>query len=123
MKIKHGLDVQLDIRGEPVLQSEALTMFLFRSAQELLFNVVKHAQVHEAAVRVRRLGRYLCLSVRDRGRGFGPRQLKETSGFGLLSIRERVELLGGRMTIKSIKGRGSRFHIIIPDGSLNGQAN
>ncbi len=104
-----------------MLQSEALTMFLFRTAQELLFNVVKHAEVHEVTVRVCRLGKYLCLSVRDRGCGFAPRQLKETSGFGLLSIRERVELLGGRMTIKSIKGHGSRFHIIIPDSKLDGQ--
>ena len=119
MKTKHGLIVRMDIRGEPTLQSEVLTMFLFRTAQEMLFNVIKHAEVHEAAIRVRRLGRYLCLSVLDRGCGFDPRKLKETSGFGLLSIRERVELLGGRMTIKSVKGRGSRFHIIIPDGKLD----
>jgi PAS domain S-box-containing protein len=123
MQTKHDVAVQVDVRGEPMLQSEALTMFLFRAAQEMLFNVIKHAQVHEAAIRVRRLGRYLCLSVLDRGCGFDPRQLKETSGFGLLSIRERVELLGGRMMIKSIKGRGSRFHIIIPDGNLNGWPN
>jgi len=119
MKTKHDLAVQIDVGGEPTLQSEALTMFLFRAAQEMMFNVIKHAQVHEAAIRVRRLGRYLCMSVLDRGCGFDPRQLKETSGFGLLSIRERVKLLGGRMMIKSIKGRGSRFHIIVPDGRLD----
>jgi len=119
MQTKHDLAVQIDVRGGPTLESEALTTFLFRAAQEMLFNVIKHAEVHEAAIRLRWMGRYLCLSVVDRGCGFDPRTLKETSGFGLLSIRERVELLGGRMTIKSVKGQGSRFHIIIPDGKLN----
>jgi len=118
MWAKHGLAVHVIVRGGPTLESEALTMFLFRAAQEMLFNIVKHAGVHEAAIRVRWMERYLCLSVHDRGCGFDPRELKESSGFGLLSIRERVELLGGRMTIKSICGRGSRFHIIVPDGKL-----
>jgi len=58
----------------------------------------------------------VCLSVSDRGRGFDPQELKATAGFGLLSIRERVELLGGRMKIRSAPGRGSAFHIVVPDG-------
>jgi PAS domain S-box-containing protein len=114
MQAEHGLTVRIDIAGEANLESEALTMFLFRATQEMLFNVIRHAQVSEASIRVRRLGRHLCLSVADRGRGFDPRELKETPGFGLLSIRERVELLGGRMTIKSVNGNGSRFHIVVP---------
>ena len=58
----------------------------------------------------------VCLCVSDQGRGFDPQELKETSGFGLLSIRERVELLGGRMKISSAKGQGSRFRVVVPDG-------
>jgi hypothetical protein len=91
-------------------------MFLFRAAQEMLFNVVKHAQVREAAIRVRRIGRHVCLCVSDQGRGFDPRELKETSGVGLFSIRERTELLGGRMRVKSAPGQGSRFSLIVSDG-------
>jgi two-component system NarL family sensor kinase len=82
--------------------------------------VVKHAQVNEARIRIRRLGRYLCLSVSDRGRGFDPREMKETAGFGLLSIRERVALLGGRMKTESAKGRGTTFRIIVPDTEPSG---
>lgn len=119
MQANHGLAVQIDVRGERTLQSEAPTMFLFRATQEMLSNVVKHAEVQEAVIRVRRMGRYVSLSVSDRGCGFDPQELRETSGFGLLGIRERVELLGGRMKIKSIKGRGSRFHIVVPDGELS----
>jgi PAS domain S-box-containing protein len=113
---QYGLTVGVEVSGETTLQSEAMTMFLFRAAQEMLFNVVKHARVNAAAIRVRRIGRYVCLCVSDRGRGFDPQDLKETAGFGLLSIRERVELFGGRMKIKSVKGQGSTFHIVVPDG-------
>jgi len=115
-RARHGLTVSVHVSGETSLRSEALTMFLFRAAQEMLFNVVKHAQVKEASIRVRRIGHYIYLCVSDRGRGFEPHELKETAGLGLLSIRERVELLGGRMKIKSVFGQGSRCHIVVPDG-------
>jgi CheY-like chemotaxis protein len=84
----------------------------------MLFNVVKHARVKDARIRVRRLGRYICLSVSDHGRGLDLEQLRQTPGFGLLSIHERVELLGGRMKIKSVKDTGSTFFVMVPDGEL-----
>jgi PAS domain-containing protein len=83
--------------------------------------VVKHARVKEAGIRVRQYGRCICLSVSDRGRGFDPQELTRTAGFGLLSIRERVELLGGRMKIKTAPGRGSTFSIVVPDGAEEGE--
>jgi signal transduction histidine kinase len=116
VQVQHSLMVHLIDCGDVALPSEGLTTFLFRAAQEMLFNVVKHARVNEATVRVRRLGRCVCLCVSDKGQGFNPQELKETAGFGLLSIRERVELLGGRMTIKSVIGKGSRFCIVVPNG-------
>ncbi len=106
-------DYDLDYR---IRLPDALKVFLYKTAQETLFNVVKHAGVHEARLRVRRLGRYVGLSVSDRGRGFDPQDLKATAGFGLLSIRERLELLGGRLKIQSVKGRGSTFLLVVPDG-------
>jgi CheY-like chemotaxis protein len=80
--------------------------------------VVKHARVNEASIRVQRFGRYVCLTVSDRGRGFDPQGIREAAGFGLLSIWERIELLGGRMRIKSAVGKGSRFFIIVPEGEV-----
>ena len=115
VQAKHGLVVHVHASGPAHLQSEAIKAFLYKTAQELLFNVVKHARVQEAGIRVRRRGPCVCLSVSDRGRGFDPQGLRETAGFGLLSIRERIELLGGRMKIKSAKGKGSTFFIVVPD--------
>ncbi len=114
VQTKHGLVVH--VQGHLPLESDGLKAFLYRAVQELLFNVVKHARVKESRIRVRRLGRYLCLKVSDRGRGFDPQGLTETTGFGLLSIRERIELLGGRMRIQSAEGRGSTFFMMVPEG-------
>ena len=115
---KHGLVVHVEAYGEVNTESDALKAFLFKAVQEMLFNAVKHARVGEARVRVRRMGRYICLSVSDRGRGFDPQELRQAAGFGLMSIRERIGLLGGRMRIHSIRGWGSRFVLTVPDGEL-----
>ena len=119
MQRRHGLVVHVEACGPVDSSSEPLKAFLYRVAQELLFNVVKHAEVSEARIRVRRMGRCICLSVVDRGRGFDPQRLEGTAGFGLLTIRERVQLLGGRMKIKSVQGAGSRLLIAVPDEGLS----
>jgi PAS domain S-box-containing protein len=117
---KHGLTVHVDIRGRPALPSETLTTFLFRTAQEILLNVARHAQVEEATMRVRRVSRYLYLSVTDRGCGFDPQALRQPSGFGLLGIRERIDLLGGRMKIRSTRRQGSTVVVALPcNGTLS----
>ncbi len=115
VQAKHGLVVHVRANDPVHLPSEAIGGFLYKAAQELLFNVVKHARVKEARLRVRRYGQCVCVSVSDRGCGFDPQRLRETAGFGLLSIRERIELLGGRMKIKSVKGKGSTFFLVVPD--------
>jgi PAS domain S-box-containing protein len=115
MEAKHGLAVHVEVRGRVDLRADALKAFLYRAAQELLFNVVKHARVKEARLRLQRVRGQLWLTTSDQGRGFDPQTLGATPGFGLLGIRERVELLGGRMRIRSAKGRGSTFLIAVPD--------
>ncbi len=113
---KHGLLVHVRTDGEVKVQSDAMKALLYRAAQEMLFNVIKHARTNEARIRLRDVNGFVCLSVSDRGRGFDPQEIKTTTGFGLLSIRERVQFLGGRMRIRSAKGRGSTFFIAVPDG-------
>lgn len=116
VQAKHGLTVHTEIHGPIDSPSEPVKAFLFRTAQEILFNAAKHAQVKEARLRLQRRRGQLWLTVADQGRGFDPQTLSQTSGFGLFSIRERVELLGGRMRIRSAKGRGAVFLIAVDDG-------
>lgn len=115
MYARQGLRVRVDARSEATLQSDAITIFLFRAVQEMLSNVIQHAGVRDAAIRMSRHGRYVRVSVSDRGKGFDPQVPKEASGFGLLNIRERAELLGGRMKIRSRPGEGSTLSITVPD--------
>jgi PAS domain S-box-containing protein len=115
MESRHGLAVEVDIRGSIECHSEPVRRFLYRAAQELLFDVAKHAQVRAAKLRLQRVREQLWLTISDRGRGFDAASLDRADGYGLLSIQERTELLGGRMRIKSTPGRGSIFFIAVPD--------
>jgi signal transduction histidine kinase len=115
MQRKHGLTVHVEAHGPVDSSSEPLKALLYKVAQELLFNVVKHADVNEARIRVRRVGKRIYLSVVDRGRGFDAQGLQGATGFGLLSIHERVQLLGGQMKIRSMRGVGTRVLIAVPD--------
>ena len=120
MKSKHGLEVELEVLDLLAPQSENITVLLFQSVRELLFNVVKHAAVKKAHVEVRRRGQYVQVRVQDEGAGFDPPAAFQTGGpkggYGLFSIRERLDLMGGRMDIRSRPGKGSRFTLLAPLG-------
>jgi two-component system sensor histidine kinase DegS len=86
--------------------------------RELLFNVLKHAQASCARVRMRRAGEHLQVIVEDNGVGFAPDKLGASSGkmegFGLFSIRERLNYFGGRMEIESTPGEATRIIMTLP---------
>jgi PAS domain S-box-containing protein len=115
MESRHGLTVAVDVRAALESRCEPVRNFLYRTAQELLFDVAKHAGVREAKLRLQRVRDQLWLTVSDKGCGFDLESLDKTAGYGLTSIRERVELLGGRLKIKSAPGRGSIFFVAVPD--------
>jgi len=120
MQTRYGLTVTVESRGETVVRSETLRMFLCRIGQEALFNVVKHAGVAQARLRVWAGHGRVRLIISDRGRGFDPKALAQANGLGLLSVRERVELLGGRIRVRSAAGRGTILAISLPDEAPEG---
>jgi PAS domain S-box-containing protein len=115
---KHGLSVEVSSEAIPTQLEEGMSILLFESVREILFNVVKHAGVSEARVDVRCTDGKLLIAVVDRGSGFDPESVRSTGasigGFGLFSIRERLGLLGGEMEIESAPGRGTRVTLIAP---------
>jgi PAS domain S-box-containing protein len=115
---KHHLTVVVRPNGTARLETEATAVLLFQAVRELLFNAVKHAQVQTAQVELARQGDQLQIVVSDAGVGFDPSQLRvlggTVGGLGLFSIRERLELLGGRIQIESAPGKGSRFTLWVP---------
>jgi signal transduction histidine kinase len=85
---------------------------LFRALRELLINVAKHAAAREARVRIECEEGLLRVIVEDDGQGFDPDE--ESEGFGLLSLRDRLQHLGGRLDIESAPGRGARISAVVP---------
>jgi two-component system NarL family sensor kinase len=90
---------------------------LFRIAQEALTNVRKHAHASTVELSLRKRGAVLSLSVRDDGRGFSPRARRtDQSSHGLVGMRERAKLLGGRIELSSAPGKGTRVVARVPLG-------
>jgi signal transduction histidine kinase len=84
----------------------------FRIVQEAITNAVKHADAGTISVKVAETEEKVVISVRDDGSGFDPDS--RTNGFGLLGMRERVEMVDGRLLIESEPGRGTLVRAELP---------
>jgi len=117
MQDKQHLHVDLEMDTvEPL--NEATNILLFESVRELLLNTVKHSKTYSVKVSLRCTEGLLHLVVSDEGIGFDPKNLPTVGdsggGFGLFSITERLQLIGGRVEIDSSPGKGSRFVLHVP---------
>jgi signal transduction histidine kinase len=117
MGARHGLRVE--VRCQPGAADEVpqpVQTFLFQATRELLFNVVKHAGVAQARVDLAADAEALRLTVTDEGRGLArtPDGAPPPEGAGLTGIRERMELLGGRLEVENGPERGARFALVVP---------
>ncbi|MCA1031430.1 sensor histidine kinase [Bacillus timonensis] len=86
---------------------------LFRLVQEAVTNALKHAEASEIQVKIEINKQNVIVIVKDNGNGFDPKDKKENS-FGILGMKERVELLEGQITIDSKKGSGTLIMIHVP---------
>lgn len=111
---RNGIGVDLVVHlGEGRLP-EAVEIALYRIIQEALTNVARHAQAKSTSVLVERLKNEVVAVIEDDGQGFDPSQSSNRPALGLLGIRERTELLGGKLTIESTPGVGTSLFIRIP---------
>jgi signal transduction histidine kinase len=114
----HDLRLTIDVAETLHISEEDLRTLLFRSVRELVFNVAKHAGVDTAAVRAHRTDDHCVIEVEDEGTGFNPDALDNTGDpdahFGLFSVRKRLDLVGGELTIDSAPGEGTRTRIEVP---------
>jgi PAS domain S-box-containing protein len=118
---QHGLTVEFHHHQVAEALSSEVVLCVYRIVQEALRNIVKHSHAHHASVRLEQQGANLTLNIADSGIGFVP-GTRERSGLGLVSIRERVNLLGGQMVIRSAPGRGTRLGVRVPVDSAAAQA-
>jgi len=119
MWTKYGLNVRVMADAGADVDRKDVRMLLFESLREILFNVVKHGHVDSAEVSLAvDADDMLAITVTDRGAGFDLTALDDgrtgNTGLGLLSIRERLAWLGGRLEIESAPGRGAQFRLVSP---------
>jgi len=105
--------VQLDKAAAPL--GPALQMALYRMAQELTQNIIRHARGATAAsLELETMPGWVLLRVEDNGPGFGPAATSEPTGLGLRSIRDQVALLGGQLEAGTAAVGGAYVRIRIP---------
>lgn len=109
----NGVPCELNVQGVTELNAEKRTA-LFRLVQEALSNVARHACASRVEISLHRNLNRILFSVVDNGCGMPAVAEKKPASFGLLSMRERIEALGGELHIKSTPGEGTRIDGMIP---------
>lgn len=114
---KHGLNTVLVGENQIIDIRKEYNIFLYRIVTELLNNVIKHSKADLVEMEVKKEKKYYYITVNDNGIGFKKQSKKKNnlnSGFGLLSITERLDGIKGRLEIKTAEGKGTRATVIIP---------
>ena len=110
---RSGIAVKFDCDNHDIRITPDLESLLFRIFQETLTNCVKHAQATSIMVKLNHGSRPITLTMSDNGIGFDPARLGETGsvGLGLLNMREMAEVAGGKFTVESHPGQGTRITV------------
>jgi NarL family two-component system sensor histidine kinase LiaS len=102
-----GIEISTAIDGEQVIPPE-MEQALFRVAQEALSNVAKHSNAEKVEITLARSESEIYLEIVDDGKGFDP-ESANSRGIGLQSMKERIEVLSGELTVESALGNGARL--------------
>ena len=118
--LETGIDIIFYRRGlDMVVDDKNLNLTIFRVVQEALNNIRKHSNAKTGEVRVEFTPLSVSLKISDNGQGFDANALQvakddHSSGFGLMSMKERIELMLGKMEISSQPGKGTVVKVVLP---------
>jgi len=118
-KEQYGLQVEFLCFGQQRRLDSSVEVALFRIVQELVSNVHKHARAKNTVVKIELLRKKINVHVKDDGIGFDLEQVmsdKDREGYGLIGMRERVQLLSGDINIATAPGQGTSIDLSIPLG-------
>ncbi|GEA15870.1 histidine kinase [Moorella sp. E308F] len=116
-KEQYGLEIEFLFFGQERRLESTIEIALFRIIQEAVNNIKKHARVKSAVVKMEMQPDKITVSIRDTGKGFDLNSVqggKNGNGYGLVGMRERVQLLNGEMKINTAPGKGTCISITIP---------
>jgi PAS domain S-box-containing protein len=111
---QHHLKVQFVHHDIPQQIPKDVTLCLFRIAQEALRNIVKHSGATEAKVELSGQDGRINLGISDSGTGFNRESVEGEAGLGLISMRERLGLVGGHLIVESEPSHGTRIRVLVP---------
>lgn len=111
---KYEFKIQFIFLGVQRRLDHTLETAFFRLIQEALNNTRRHAGISEATVKLEINEDRLAVSVQDRGCGFDPSAVVDTGKYGLLGMKERVELIGGEFLVKTCKNGGTQIIAQVP---------
>jgi len=118
---KYDFVIDYVVFGQQRQYDLALEVGLFRLVQEAITNVRKHAGVNKALVKMEDSGSLLTVVIKDEGCGFDPNEIsKHRESYGIMGMKERVQLFGGELQILSQPGEGTQIIIKVP---LEGEAD
>ncbi len=115
-KVSNGDEFQIEIQGYGLEErlDNALEISIFRMIQELITNIIKHAEANEVHISLTNHDSLLNIIIEDNGKGFEAKILPEKDGMGLKNIEKRIEYLEGTFEIDSTIGKGTHIIINIP---------
>ena len=108
-----SIEYQIDIDSDPLKISSEIQITLYRVIQECLNNILKHANATEVILSLVMKQHKILLDIKDDGTGFNVEEIDST-GLGINTMKGRLELFGGSLTIYSIPGTGTHLRIGIP---------
>ena len=112
-----GIGCKVAIQGVDKIPDNVRATAIFRIVQEALTNVMRHAAASQVNVSLKKKDHTLIVEVRDNGIGIIEGRMIDSKSFGLIGIRERVQLLGGEAVIRGKPGEGTMVRVTLPTGN------
>ena len=109
-----GINCKVSFHPEDIVLDQDISIVIFRIFQEALTNIMRHADATEVKASLKAKDGMIKLEVMDNGKGITEEEITNSNSFGLLGIRERVNFLGGNVTISGISNKGTTIKVNIP---------
>jgi len=124
-ELNYGIEIEFKVEGRERRLAAAVEIALFRLIQEGMTNVAKHAHAKRVVISVQFQDECTAACIKDFGDGFDVEQAFANPGehYGLIGMRERIEMFGGRMVVESKPGRGTSLEFSLPVAKEEGMAS
>jgi signal transduction histidine kinase len=116
-KEETGIQVSLSAFAAAERVHNDVKIVFYRVAQEALTNVARHARANQVDMSIQKVGGIVCMKITDNGKGFPPESLRDgnkNKRLGLLGMKERLEIIGGKFVIESALGKGTTVTAQVP---------